>query len=185
MKNMTGKQALLEMLRLEGVQHIFGNPGTSESPFIDALSDFPDLNYILALQEGVAVGMADGYARVSGKPGVCLAQTVGGANLAAGLRDAWLARSPVIAVTGGRGQVSSAQHILVEPLGVLAHRLAEAGGEINLMSHGGGTPSGLMLVRCGCLRSIPSVGFIDFKEQALPLIARTRAGHASCLLGGV
>ena len=92
MKNMTGKQALLEMLRLEGVQHIFGNPGTSESPFIDALSDFPDLNYILALQEGVAVGMADGYARVKNgnPPGVFAMQYGPGAeNAYAGVATAF------------------------------------------------------------------------------------------------
>src|SRR3569833_456834 len=46
--------------------------------------------------------MADGYARASGKPGVCMAQVIGALNLAAGLRDAWLAHSPVIAITGGR-----------------------------------------------------------------------------------
>src|SRR5579864_8386607 len=46
--------------------------------------------------------MADGYARVSGRPGICMAQVIGALNLAAGLRDAWLAHSPVIAMTGGR-----------------------------------------------------------------------------------
>ena len=46
--------------------------------------------------------MADGYARASGKPGICMAQVIGALNLAAGLRDAWLAHSPVIAFTGGR-----------------------------------------------------------------------------------
>ena len=46
--------------------------------------------------------MADGYARASGKPGICMAQVIGALNLAAGLRDAWLAHSPVIAITGGR-----------------------------------------------------------------------------------
>ena len=46
--------------------------------------------------------MADGYARASGKPGVCMAQVIGALNLAAGLRDAYLAHSPVIAITGGR-----------------------------------------------------------------------------------
>ena len=46
--------------------------------------------------------MADGYARASGKPGICMAQVIGALNLAAGLRDAWLAHSPVIAMTGGR-----------------------------------------------------------------------------------
>ena len=52
--------------------------------------------------EKSAAYMADGYARASGKPGVCMAQVIGALNLAAGLRDAWLAPSPVIAMTGGR-----------------------------------------------------------------------------------
>src|SRR5213075_2596465 len=52
--------------------------------------------------EATAAYMADGYARASGKPGVCMAQVVGALNLAAGLRDAYLAHSPVIAFTGGR-----------------------------------------------------------------------------------
>ena len=52
--------------------------------------------------EATAAYMADGYARASGKPGICMAQVIGALNLAAGLRDAWLAHSPVIAFTGGR-----------------------------------------------------------------------------------
>ena len=54
MARMTGKRALMEMLRAEKVQYIFGNPGTSESPIMDALEDYPDLKYVLVLQEGVA-----------------------------------------------------------------------------------------------------------------------------------
>ena len=52
--------------------------------------------------EKAAAYMADGYARATGKPGICMAQVIGALNLAAGLRDAWLAHSPVIAMTGGR-----------------------------------------------------------------------------------
>ena len=55
---MTGKQALLEMLKAEGVEYIFGNPGTSEGPIIDMLGDYPEFKYILTLQESVAVGWA-------------------------------------------------------------------------------------------------------------------------------
>ena len=68
MPQMTGKRALMEMLRSEGVRYIFGNPGTSEGPILDELERFPDLEYILTTQEGAAMGMADGYARASGKP---------------------------------------------------------------------------------------------------------------------
>ena len=63
MPSMSGKQALAQMLVAEGVEYIFGNPGTSETPFLDVLQDYPQMRYIQALQEGTAVGMADGYAR--------------------------------------------------------------------------------------------------------------------------
>src|SRR5215210_8964612 len=60
------------------------------------------INRIHTHGEATAAYMADGYARASGKPGICMAQVIGALNLAAGLRDAWLAHSPVIAFTGGR-----------------------------------------------------------------------------------
>ena len=56
---MTGKQAVMEMLMAEGVRYIFGNPGTSESPIMSSLEEYPDLKYMLSTQEGVAMGMAD------------------------------------------------------------------------------------------------------------------------------
>ena len=64
---MTGKQALLEMLKAEGAEYIFGNPGTSEGPIIDLLGDYPEFRYILTLQESVAMGMGEAYARATGK----------------------------------------------------------------------------------------------------------------------
>ena len=64
---MTGKQALLEMLKAEGVEYIFGNPGTSEGPIIDMLGDYPEFRYILTLQESVAMGMGEAYARATGR----------------------------------------------------------------------------------------------------------------------
>ena len=68
MARMTGKRAMMEMLKAEGVEYIFGNPGTSESAIMDELEAHPELEYKLVLQEGVAMGMADGYARATGKP---------------------------------------------------------------------------------------------------------------------
>lgn len=68
MPRMTGKKALMEMLRAEGVQYIFGNPGTSEGPILDELENYPEFEYMLTAQEGVAMGMADAYARSTGKP---------------------------------------------------------------------------------------------------------------------
>ena len=68
MPRMTGKRALMEMLRAEGVEYIFGNPGTSEGPILDELENYPDIRYMLSTQEGAAMGMADAYARYRGEP---------------------------------------------------------------------------------------------------------------------
>src|SRR3989442_713907 len=65
---MTAKRALLEQLIADGVQHIFGNPGTTEQGFMDILQDYPQVQFMLALHEGVAVCMADAYARLSRRP---------------------------------------------------------------------------------------------------------------------
>ena len=65
---MTGKRALLEQLIADGVSHIFGNPGTTEQGFMDLLQDYPQLQFMLALHEGVAVSMADAYARLTRRP---------------------------------------------------------------------------------------------------------------------
>ena len=68
MPRMTGKRALMEMLRAEGIEYIFGNPGTSEGPILDELENYPDIRYMLATQEGAAMGMADAYARYRNAP---------------------------------------------------------------------------------------------------------------------
>ena len=68
MARMTGNRAFMEMLRAEGVRYIFGNPGTSESAIMASLPAYPDIEYLLATQEGVAMGMADGYACATGRP---------------------------------------------------------------------------------------------------------------------
>src|SRR5258708_12555998 len=62
----SGKQAFLEILKQEGVEVMFGNPGTTELPLMDGLAREPGIRYVLALQEAVAVSMADGYAQASG-----------------------------------------------------------------------------------------------------------------------
>jgi len=67
--------------------------------------------------------------------------------------------------------VASGNQLVLESLGKMVVSLAKAGGDVSLMSHQDGTPAGLMLLRCGALRSIPKVGFVDMKEQALPRIA--------------
>ena len=94
---MTGKRALLEMLKAEGVEYIFGNPGTSEGPIIDLLGDYPEFRYILALQESVAVGMAESYARSTGTASfVSLHVDSGLANGIALMLDAYNTGTPMV-----------------------------------------------------------------------------------------
>lgn len=64
---MSGKQAVMEMLKAEGIEYIFGNPGTSEGPLVDMLGEYPEFKYIMALQESVAMGMGESYARSTNK----------------------------------------------------------------------------------------------------------------------
>jgi benzoylformate decarboxylase len=101
----TGRHAFLEVLRQEGVEYIFGNPGTTELPLMDALVDRPDFKYILALQEGVAVGMADGYAQASGTVGVLNLHVSPGLGNALGvLYDSWRMKTPLLVTAGQQDQ---------------------------------------------------------------------------------
>jgi acetolactate synthase I/II/III large subunit len=101
MARMTGAQVLADMLQGYGVTHVFMVPAVLRRTFAE-MERRTQIQRIHCHGEKAAAYMADGYARASGKPGVCMAQVVGALNLAAGLRDAWLAHSPVIAFTGGR-----------------------------------------------------------------------------------
>lgn len=81
MERLSGKRSFVEMLRALGVAHVFGNPGSSEGPLLALLAEQSGLRYVPALQEGVAVGMGDGYARATGEPAlVCLHCETGLAN---------------------------------------------------------------------------------------------------------
>src|SRR4029078_6301956 len=66
----TGRFALIEQLLEDGITHMFGNPGTVEQGFLDALGEYPDLRYITTLQETIAVAMGDRYARAPRRPTV-------------------------------------------------------------------------------------------------------------------
>jgi len=100
-KKMTGAQCLADMLKGYGVTHVFHVPAVLRTTYAE-MEKRTDIKRLHVHGEKSAAYMADGYARASGKPGICMAQVIGALNLAAGLRDAWLAHSPVIAFTGGR-----------------------------------------------------------------------------------
>ena len=67
---MRGRHVLMETLVGHGVEYLFGNPGTTESPIIESLQDYPQIRYVLALHEAVAIGAASYYAQASGRTGV-------------------------------------------------------------------------------------------------------------------
>src|ERR1700754_4336455 len=73
-----GADLFVEVLQNEGVRHIFGNPGTTELPLLDALADSAGIDYVLGLHEASVVAMADGYAQASGRPGFVNLHTAGG-----------------------------------------------------------------------------------------------------------
>jgi len=98
---MTGKEALIDLLRLEGVEYVFGIPGATEVLFMDGLEKAPDIRYILGLHEVVCAGMAEGYARASGKIGFLNLHT--GPGVAAALPMLYNAQSggvPLVVTSG-------------------------------------------------------------------------------------
>lgn len=96
--------AILEQLRADGVRYMFGNPGTVEQGFLDELRNFPDIEYILALQESSVVGLADGYARATRTPAVMQLHTgVGVGNAVGMLYQARRGHAPLVAVAGEAG----------------------------------------------------------------------------------
>src|SRR5437764_1297153 len=110
---MTARDALLEVLRTEGVRHLFGNPGSTELPLIDALASADDLRYVLALQEASAVGIAEGYAMASGRPAFLNLHTSAGVGNAIGaLTNAQANLTPLV-VTAGQQDY---RHIATDPL---------------------------------------------------------------------
>ncbi|MBE7212228.1 MAG: thiamine pyrophosphate-binding protein, partial [Gluconacetobacter diazotrophicus] len=96
-----GAAVLLEVLRSEGVRYVFGNPGTTELPLMDALTGCPDVSYVLGLQEASCVAMADGYAKAAGRPGFLNLHTAGGLGHAMGaLINAQVANTPLVVTAG-------------------------------------------------------------------------------------
>ncbi|MFC6092800.1 thiamine pyrophosphate-binding protein [Saccharothrix lopnurensis] len=103
MNGRPGKVALFEQFAADGIQYVFGNPGTVEQGFLDAGGEF-DVEYLLALHEGVAVGMADGYARAAQRP--ALVQLHSGVGLGNGIGMLYQAKrggSPLVVVVGEAG----------------------------------------------------------------------------------
>ena len=113
MARLSGRSAFLKLLLDEGVTHLFGNPGTTELPLMEVVPDFPELTYVLGLQEAVVIGMADGYARASNRLAACSLHVAPGLGNAMGaLYNAKFSGSPLIVTCGQQEQ----GHGLLEPL---------------------------------------------------------------------
>jgi len=112
-RTLTGRAAFLELLSSEGVDTLFGNPGTTELAIMEALGDQSKIDYVLGLQEAVVVAMADGYARASGRLAACNVHVAPGLGNAMGsLYNAKFYGSPVLVTAGQQEQ----GHGLMEPL---------------------------------------------------------------------
>src|SRR6202167_5393287 len=110
---MSGKRAFLDLLKQEGVKVMFGNPGTTELPLMDAFAGENDIRYVLGLQEAALMAMADGYAQASGKFGVLNLHVAPGLGNAMGmLYDAQKASAPVLLTAGQQ----DTEYIATEPI---------------------------------------------------------------------
>ncbi|WP_327583548.1 thiamine pyrophosphate-binding protein [Nonomuraea sp. NBC_00507] len=100
----TGNEAIIEQFLADGITCMFGNPGTVEQGFLDAVEKFEEMRYVLTLQEGVAVGIADGYARATGGP--ALVQLHSGVGLGNGIGmmyQAMRGHAPLVVIAGESG----------------------------------------------------------------------------------
>ncbi len=96
-----GAEVVCQMLKDEGVKYVFGVPGNTEIPLLDALAQTPEITYISAIHESVSMGMADGYARASGNVGVVLVHTTPGtAYIIGNLYNAYNAGTPIVVLAG-------------------------------------------------------------------------------------
>ena len=113
MTRTTGRAAFLQLLADEGVSHLFGNPGTTELAIMEVVPDFPQLRFVLGLQESAVVAMADGYCRASGRLAAANVHVMPGLGNAMGaLYNAKFSGSPVILTAGQQEQ----GHGLLEPM---------------------------------------------------------------------
>ena len=112
MAKTTGAKLFAEIIQGYGLTHVFYVPQVISKALV-AMEDM-NIRRVVAHSEKSAAYMADGYARARGAPGVCMAQPIGASNLASGLRDAYMARSPVIAISGGPAVASRYRHAYQE-----------------------------------------------------------------------
>ncbi len=142
MNRKTGHEKLLEQLKADGIRYMFGNPGSSEEGLLDTLSRFPEIEYILALQETIAVAMADGYSRATQKPAVIqLHDGVGLGNGIGMIYQAFRGQAPLVVLAGEAGvaydamnaQMSANLVEMARPVTKFAARVIHPGSLLRLL----------------------------------------------------
>jgi thiamine pyrophosphate-dependent acetolactate synthase large subunit-like protein len=130
---MTGKRALMEQLVADGVRHVFGNPGTTEQGFLDILQEYPQIEFILALHEGVAISMADAYARQTRRPAFAEVHTGPGLGNALGMiYNASVGKTPLVVYAGhSPGRTVLQEPLLSGPLVEMAQPLCKWSAEVH------------------------------------------------------
>lgn len=104
MSNNTGRYALFKQFIADGIKFMFGNPGSTESGFLDALTEFPEITYILGLHESTAIGMADAYSRATKKPTLVQLHAAAGVGNGIGmLYQAFRGNAPLVIIAGSAG----------------------------------------------------------------------------------
>src|SRR5246500_6040357 len=133
---MSGKRAFLDLLKQEGVEIVFGNPGTTELPLMDAFAVEHDIRYILGLQEAALMAMADGYAQASGKLAVVNLHVAPGLGNAMGmLYDAQKAQAPILVTAGQHEQTFNVtEPILWADLPTIARPLVKGATEVHRLA---------------------------------------------------
>ena len=177
MRTRPGRDVLLEALEAEGVRYIFGNPGTTEGAIMHALEGHPDLEYVLVAQEGVAMGMADGYARESGEPAfVNLHIETGLSNGLSLMCNAYAGGTPLVltAANSSIGKVAEGRTDLVD----LARPFSKWGAEV---THADQIPS--VMHRAFREAKTPPTGptFVSFAQNALDEMTDVRVAPSGDL----
>ena len=133
MNLINGSTAFLGLLKDEGVTQVFGNPGTTELPIMNAMPGFPDLTYVLGLQESLVVAMADGYTRASGELSACNVHVAPGLGNAMGaIYNARFTGTSLIITAGQQEQGHGlTEPLLYDPLVPIATPLVKWATEIN------------------------------------------------------
>ena len=181
----TGRSAFLALLKDEGITHLFGNPGTTELPIMAALSEHPDLNYLMSMQESLVVYMAEGYSRASGKLSACNVHVAPGLGNAMGaIYAAKFANTPII-ITAGQQELGHGltEQLLYDPLVPIAEPLVKWAVEVSRLQD---LPR--IVRRAAKIAMTPPMGpvFISLpgdilnEEDALELGSRTRIQTKVC-----